>query len=331
MEVHMTFSNPNIFEFATKELSQDAFICWLIAWSKNTEAQMCSGSNKHIYNASQKFLELLLGKEYESGIQVGDVQQQKYHTDIIVEFTNGKCLLIEDKINAIATEEQVNAYAELIKRNSSNVSNLCTPVLLITGNQDFPKADNIHVVRRSDILKCLDGFDEICADYDIFTDFFKHIKAKEHAFNAWKDTPVKNWTVDAIEGFYSELKSSGLDSSFGYVANPRGGLWVFYFGAQKIKTDMEAYFQMEATIYDDQCNLALYLRASSNDADQTKELAEALRDRLDASIFKTCISRKGKTMRVAEVEFSAFDEAGIISFNDAFEQLTKLEKLKLKI
>ena len=24
---------PNIFSFATKELSQDAFICWLLAWA----------------------------------------------------------------------------------------------------------------------------------------------------------------------------------------------------------------------------------------------------------------------------------------------------------
>ena len=25
--------NPNIFDFATKELSQDAMICWLIRWA----------------------------------------------------------------------------------------------------------------------------------------------------------------------------------------------------------------------------------------------------------------------------------------------------------
>jgi hypothetical protein len=24
---------PNLFQFATKELSQDAFICWLLAWA----------------------------------------------------------------------------------------------------------------------------------------------------------------------------------------------------------------------------------------------------------------------------------------------------------
>ena len=24
---------PNLFEFATKELSQDAFICWLLTWA----------------------------------------------------------------------------------------------------------------------------------------------------------------------------------------------------------------------------------------------------------------------------------------------------------
>jgi hypothetical protein len=26
---------PNIFKYATSELSQDAFICWLLAWAKD--------------------------------------------------------------------------------------------------------------------------------------------------------------------------------------------------------------------------------------------------------------------------------------------------------
>ena len=28
-------TEPNIFHFATKELSQDAFLCWLLSWAKN--------------------------------------------------------------------------------------------------------------------------------------------------------------------------------------------------------------------------------------------------------------------------------------------------------
>ena len=28
---------PNIFDFATSELSQDAFLCWLIAWADSSQ------------------------------------------------------------------------------------------------------------------------------------------------------------------------------------------------------------------------------------------------------------------------------------------------------
>ena len=27
-------TTPNLFKFATSELSQDAFICWLLSWAK---------------------------------------------------------------------------------------------------------------------------------------------------------------------------------------------------------------------------------------------------------------------------------------------------------
>lgn len=27
-------TNPNLFKFATSELSQDAFICWLLSWAE---------------------------------------------------------------------------------------------------------------------------------------------------------------------------------------------------------------------------------------------------------------------------------------------------------
>lgn len=30
---------PNIFDFATSELSQDAFLCWLIAWADSSQIE----------------------------------------------------------------------------------------------------------------------------------------------------------------------------------------------------------------------------------------------------------------------------------------------------
>ena len=39
-------SKPNLFSFATSELSQDAFICWLVSWANNPEEKELSGCAK---------------------------------------------------------------------------------------------------------------------------------------------------------------------------------------------------------------------------------------------------------------------------------------------
>ena len=44
----------NIFKFATKELSQDAFICWLINWINFKQ------DNQQLYSKAQKILNYIL-------------------------------------------------------------------------------------------------------------------------------------------------------------------------------------------------------------------------------------------------------------------------------
>jgi hypothetical protein len=36
---------PNLFNYATSELSQDAFICWLIAWADSSQIE----NDKNLY------------------------------------------------------------------------------------------------------------------------------------------------------------------------------------------------------------------------------------------------------------------------------------------
>ena len=45
-------NKPNIFKYATKELSQDAVICWLIEWSSYDGQQRVWGSGRtmHVYS-----------------------------------------------------------------------------------------------------------------------------------------------------------------------------------------------------------------------------------------------------------------------------------------
>ena len=50
---------PNIFEFATKELSQDAFICWLASWAKKEYIE----SDRELHQLGTYFLEKMFQKK----------------------------------------------------------------------------------------------------------------------------------------------------------------------------------------------------------------------------------------------------------------------------
>jgi hypothetical protein len=49
---------PNLFSHATKELSQDAFLCWLLDWANKAYAQ----TDPQMHRAGRMFLNALLAK-----------------------------------------------------------------------------------------------------------------------------------------------------------------------------------------------------------------------------------------------------------------------------
>ena len=50
---------PNLFDYATKELSQDAVICWLLKWSG---AQAEEASDHGLQELGRAFVQALLAK-----------------------------------------------------------------------------------------------------------------------------------------------------------------------------------------------------------------------------------------------------------------------------
>ena len=86
---------PNLFDFAPKELSQDAILCWLFSWA-NPRLQRL---NTELHEAGCRLLALLFQKHgldfpRESSVQV---HRQVDHVDILVEVGLQYIVLIEDK------------------------------------------------------------------------------------------------------------------------------------------------------------------------------------------------------------------------------------------
>ena len=109
--------HPNIFEYATKELSQDAVICWLLDWAQ--PSMKCLDEGMH--EAGQIFLQSLLDLfEEKKNILILDslksieIKQQDERADVTAALEFGSdekyCLLIEDKTGTSENSEAMTNY-----------------------------------------------------------------------------------------------------------------------------------------------------------------------------------------------------------------------------
>jgi hypothetical protein len=70
-------ARPNLFDFATSELSQDAFFCWLLAWADARYSEQ----DPALHRTGRSLLNALLAKHGEKLNETSsvDIKQQHYH------------------------------------------------------------------------------------------------------------------------------------------------------------------------------------------------------------------------------------------------------------
>src|SRR4051812_1220057 len=100
---------PNLFQFATSELSQDAFICWLLSWGDPN----CESSDASLHRLGVVFIGKLLemcNVPVPSPITSVKVQRQYKSIDILAVVNDQITILIEDKTATINHSNQLQRY-----------------------------------------------------------------------------------------------------------------------------------------------------------------------------------------------------------------------------
>ena len=106
-------TKPNIFNYATSELSQDAFICWLIEWSDIAH----SDKDELLNTCASKFVKELIQVPSTYKIQSVEVGRQWYNIDVWALINNEYFLVIEDKKGTTEHSDQLKRYAEIAKEH----------------------------------------------------------------------------------------------------------------------------------------------------------------------------------------------------------------------
>lgn len=272
-------NKPNLFKFATSELSQDAFICWILD-HLNPEYNVTSWELRGVaFQIINRFLELA---QYEPLIDPADVksfklQRQFENIDVLLNI-NEYIFIIEDKTTAHIHSNQLQRYVNEIEKNEnySNQKKVC--IYFKThdqSNYERIKKDGFFPFTRSDLLEIFQKYPLI--NNDIYQDFFRHIQKLEDEVEAYKTKSVTknnvpNWNRAQWIGFFKELqkrlKKVNIDSNWGYVPNPSGGFMGLWAGAQGT-SEARQYLVLESSKKD---IFQLRIRVSGKSKGEIKEI-----------------------------------------------------------
>ena len=256
---------PNLFSYATSELSQDAFICWLAAWAD----PKFQDSDPGLHQTSRDFVVSMIRKvkpDYDPvNIKTVHVQRQVEKLDILIEInkeTEAKlAILVEDKTHTSNHSDQLNRYyKQIIEFGYSGTQMI--PLYFKTGYQS--KFDTLGVFKsylRSDFLKVLRTGKTGGVDNAIYNDFLTHLEYMEYVVNQYssKDITVKggqnawgsnDWIgffmvlYDNLHKLYKPFENDG--ANWNYVANPTGGFYGFWWYFKGLQNDpFVPYLQLE--------------------------------------------------------------------------------------
>lgn len=221
----------NLFHWATKELSQDAFLAWMIRWGSAGNFYI----NPLLYKIGKSFLECLIRKfdasfkmPYDAVIRVF---RQYNNIDIAVKIkssTDNYAVLIEDKIHAEIYNDLEKYLITLKESKEFQDCDNFFPILIKTGDQcSYEKATNAnyHVFLREDFLKFFSSFKAQLYDNDILSNFYDYLVRMEEDTQAFLEQPIGQWTEKWMpwKGFYSYIAQNTLFRTWHYVANASGG------------------------------------------------------------------------------------------------------------
>lgn len=239
---------PNLFHFATSELSQDAVLCWLLAWSKPESKQESASLHALSVKLLGRFFSRA-GMECPPVITSLEVRRQEAHIDVLCLVNSEFAVLIEDKVGSIQHSDQLARYKSYVVEKLGIAPGKLIPLYVQTGDQcSFAEVlkHGFHIIERSDILDVLESAegDWATKESDILGNYRQHLRIIEDDVRSYLRSPLDQWSWNAWKGFYSELQLSLGDGSWSYVANPTGGFLGFWWHFQS-GSNAEVYLQLE--------------------------------------------------------------------------------------
>jgi len=228
-------TGPNLFDFATSELTQDAVLCWLIAWADSGYAEL----EPALHVAGTDLVSTILSKWGHSlpeGPLTTSAERQVKRVDVVARVGTDFLIGIEDKTNSGPHNDLVR-YKKTLDAIGAKEQRTVLPLYVKTGerNEDaFVRGKGWEILGRAELLAILDKAMLQGAQNAILSDFRDYLARQEAAATSWmRVPPSEEWPWTGWKGFYGALEERmpwARNIGWDYVANPAGGFLALWWG-----------------------------------------------------------------------------------------------------
>lgn len=323
--------NNNLFYYATSELSQDAFICWLSSFAFESYA------DNVLHKCAKEMLVLFVPELKNEKFSLCNIERQVKHIDVLITVSaNGKCykIVVEDKTFTKEHSNQLANYREQTGRAYPGC--IVKGVYYKTGFQsDLSTVEEAkyNVVSREQIIALMASYASQTTN-QIFLDYYEYWNAFQQDADSFRSLPVSEWGGKQANGFYQFLRDSKFFQKrnqwmgYDYVPNKNKGFYGLWFGAYDCTVDIEGhsfeiYPQLEiATAEPKSARLCLKIASKNNNVDKSTLIKcrdKAIYDEQGQYAFTKFNFRRPKYLRIGKHTTVGVYDCSIEDWNSLVE------------
>lgn len=283
---------PNLFDFATRELSHDAILSWILYWGNY--------KNSDLYNLSRAFVKLLIGRNVD--IDKVEIRLEEDNIDILCIINNKIYIVIENKIDTSEHSGQLDKYKNTIDKKYADMERHYAYITV----GDEASYDHIFnksyiVIERKDLINLVSDYKD---KNHILKDYYNFLYKIEEDFNSSDNDDIYKWTYRGWQKFYINLNKRFTDGSWSRVNNQRGGFLAFYWDFINHKYEDEVSYKTYIQIED---NERIAFKVEVEGEKYKSEIRNFLWDTVESLDLAEEIKRParfgyGKTMTFAEIK-----------------------------
>ncbi|MBR6356227.1 MAG: PD-(D/E)XK nuclease family protein [Alphaproteobacteria bacterium] len=299
-------NQPNIFDYATSELSQDAVICYLLSFGQ----EQYKDDFPKEYSAAHNFLrkcglidENIIDIKHQYSIKGENSKSNKI--DILV-ITDNYILIIEDKTYTKEHSDQIIRYVKALKKDKLSQNREIKVCYYKTGDYVYEyKTSNPSILPQENCCSfkrkhIIDILKNNCSDNLILKSYYLRLNSVEERIKSCDDTDIMTWNSEKWFDYLFKIMDGHL-FDIGWVHNQSGGFYGCWFDGYKVPSG-EDYKQIEISFANGKTSrVKLCYKFSGENKKATLNSKALIKDLQQKAVAKKFIAanRKGKTTTYA--------------------------------